>query len=271
MARGELHTALDLLSVLSEPTEPPSVEADALPLAQQSLILTHTATPPPPPSDPSENPLASLPLAISLNSIQKSANAFFAASDALMPQLDDDDGDDAPASPSTASAPARRKPGAAVSPWPTLLHLHAHTAHTLLPIGAKRGAALSGKGEASAAREVGVFFGCEESGVAFRRLAVARVDDLQGAGEEGRPKFAGRKLWLEIEVNGEVSGSTWDGGPAGGSGVEEALRERGSAMFAEELFASVSRQVHLDGPCELFRADTPILCSYPPRRAPSRS
>ncbi|GAA6000600.1 hypothetical protein JCM10207_004570 [Rhodosporidiobolus poonsookiae] len=239
-ARGELTTALDLLSVLSAPTDPPDVDPNALPLPQQTLTLVPTAVPPPPSTDPSQNPLAALPLATSLDSLKLSANAFFRASEELIPL---DEAEQAAAQgASGASSPKPRPRTRAPDPWPTILQLHASSSRTLLPLGALPGATLTGKGENRTARQVGVFFGCQEAKVDFRRAAVASVGELLQEGAAGR---TGRKLVVEVETRAKVERAVWDE-DAEGEGVDKVLSARGRAAFAEELFAQLTNEARLD-------------------------
>lgn len=230
-----MSTALDLLSVLSAPTDPPDVDVNAIPLPQQTLTLVPTAPPPSPSTDPTTNPLAALPLASSLDALKSSANAFFRASEELIP-LDDAELEAAglsSSSPTRAPRPRTRDP----DPWPTILRLHASSPRSLIPLGAMKGASLSGKGETRTAREVGVFFGCQEAKAEYRRAAVARVGELlQDEAEERR----GRKMVFEFEEKGDKTRFTWDGLVDGDEErVEKILRSRSRAAFAEELFAQV--------------------------------
>lgn len=225
LARQELSTALDLISVVTPLTDPPTINPESLPLPAQTLTIVPSIPPPAPSSDPAVNPLANLPLATSIASIQSSANAFFAASENLLP------------SPSPSpSEPTKRAPSKPPSLWPTLLHLRSTTPHTLLPLGTGPGASLSGKGEVRAAREVGVFFGCEEAKEGFRRGSVARVRELVG-GEEGGMK--GRMLVVKVKMDGVEDRVVWKGAQ-GVKGVEATLEARARSAFAEELFAVVS-------------------------------
>ncbi|GAA5884890.1 hypothetical protein JCM6882_007140 [Rhodosporidiobolus microsporus] len=244
IARGELTTALDLLSVLSAPTDPPDIDPNALPLPQQTLTFVPTAVPPPASSDPAVNPLATLPLATSLDVLKSSASAFFRASEELIP-LDEAElaavqGASAP-SPGAKSRPRTRAP----DPWPTILQLHATSPRTLLPLGALPGATLTGKGETRSARQVGVFFGCQEAKDEFRGAAVARVGELV---EEDAGKRTGRKLVIEVEAEGRKDRAVWDEveGQEAEEGVEKILRGRGRAAFAEELFAQLSNEARAD-------------------------
>ncbi|GAA5831038.1 hypothetical protein JCM11251_005119 [Rhodosporidiobolus azoricus] len=243
IARGELTTALDLLSVLSAPTDPPDIDPNALPLPQQTLTLVPTAVPPPASSDAAVNPLATLPLASSLDALKNSANAFFRASEELIP-LDEAE----LAAARGASSPSSTKPRPrtrAPDPWPTILQLHATSPRTLLPLGALPGATLTGKNETRTARQVGVFFGCQEAKDEFRRAAIARVGELV---EEGAGESKGRTMVVEVETEGgKTERAVWD--EAAGEkleGVESILQRRGRAAFAEELFAQLSNEARAD-------------------------
>ncbi|GAA5982619.1 hypothetical protein JCM11641_002602 [Rhodosporidiobolus odoratus] len=240
LARGELSTALDLLSVLSVPTDPPDIDPEALPLPQQTLTLVPTAVPPRPSANPAENSLAALPLATSLDALKSSAKAFFRASEELIPL---DEAELAAAQGTSASSASKPRPRTrAPDPWPAILQLHASSPRTLLPLGAMKGATLSGKGETRAAREVGVFFGCEEAKEDFRRAAVARVSEIA---EEGAEKRKGRKLVVEVEVNGGIERAVWDETEQS-DGVEKLLRARGRSAFAEEVFAQLTKEARTD-------------------------
>lgn len=232
LARQELATALDLLSVVAPLSDPPTVDLEALPLPPQTLTIVPSVPPPPPSSDPAQNPLALLPLATSLHSIKGSAEAFFRASEKLLPSP--------PASPpATPTTIKKRIATTSPSPWPTLLHLRSTTAYTLLPVGALPGASLSGKGETRAAREVGVFFGCEEAKEAYRRGSVVRVGDLlKDDGEATGTK--GRILVLSLEMDGQEERVVWNEEQEGTRGVEKLLAVRSRAAFAEEMFAVAS-------------------------------
>lgn len=216
LARGELTTALDLLSVLAPVTDPPSIDPLSLPLPPQTLAVVPSRPPPPPPPSPAQasaepDDPTTLPVALSLASLRASATAFLAAS-------------------VTLAAPPPRP-----SPWPTLLRLRATTAYTLLPLGAARGATLTGKGDSRAAREVGLFYGCPEARESFRRAAVARVDDLA-------EKHRGRTLVVKVVLDGVEQSVAWgptDDAAADEDDVERTLAARGRAAFAEEIFATV--------------------------------
>lgn len=274
VVRGELTTALDLLSVLSAPTDPPDVDVQSIPLPQQSLTVVPTAVPPRPSADPAVNPLAVLPLATSLGAVKSSASAFFRASEQLIP-LD-------PAEQAAALASMRPAPGdgesggggggrspplparprqqtRAPDPWPTIMRLHATSPRPLVPLGAMPGATLTGKGETRTARQVGVVYGCPEAREEFRRAAVARVGDLVEEAEALDPAHAattttpaapttaakrpsrGRTLVLELETRTGLQKMAWtgDGGHAGADPVERILNDRARSAFAEELFAQV--------------------------------
>ncbi|GAA5998183.1 uncharacterized protein JCM10292_002380 [Rhodotorula paludigena] len=250
LARGELTTALDLLSVLSPPRDPPDVDVNAIPLPQQTLTFVPTAPPPNASSDPSANPLAALPLASTLSALKSSANAFFRASEELIPLDEAELAAAAAAQSNPTSSPSKPRPRTrAPDPWPTILRLHASSARTLVPLGAGKGASLSGKGEARLAREVGVFFGAHEARPEFRRAAVARVGELLGEGVERR---MGRKLVVQFEAGETRESVVW--GPEAvrdGAGEEEkveaVLQARAKSAFAEELFAQLTREARADG------------------------
>lgn len=260
VARGELSTALDLLSVLSAPTEPPDVDVNSIPLPQQTLTLIPTAVPPRPSADPATNPLAVLPLATSLDALKTSANAFFRASEELIPL------DPAEQAALAASAPGLARPRQqtrAPDPWPTIMRLHATSPRPLVPLGAMPGASLTGKGETRTARQVGVVYGCPEAREDFRRSAVARVGDLVDEEVEARSSATatgeakakakakpsprgGRTLLLELETKGGgVQRTAWVDEPgateADADPVERILTSRARSAFAEELFAQVRR------------------------------
>lgn len=218
LARVELTTALDLLSILAPPTDPPSVDFDSLPLPPQTLVSIPVV---PRPSPATDDPTNTLPLATSLSSLRSSAEAFFSAADPLFPSAED---------PAELSAPKpTRRAKASSDSWPKLLHLRSTTAQTLLPLGALRGASLTGKGETRAARQVGIFYGCEEAKEGFRMGAVTRVEDL---GEEG----TGRTIVVTVAMMGREGRYAWEGE---GTGIEGVLQARGRSAFAEELFAAV--------------------------------
>ncbi|KAI5481094.1 Mediator complex, subunit Med17 [Pseudohyphozyma bogoriensis] len=232
VARGELTTALDLLSVISAPTDPPSVDLESLPLPQEALSITPTRPPAPLATDLSENPLAALPLATSLASLKSSANAFLHASEALDPAAAD--------APSTV-APTPRAPTTTPDPWPTLLNLASTSAYPLLPLGAGRGATLTGKLSDRAARQVGVFYGCTEAREAFRRGAVASMSSLM---DKDRGK-GGRTLRVELEIEGRKEESAWVVEQEE-DGIETTLKARGRSAFSEELFSVLSNEARTD-------------------------
>lgn len=247
LVRGELTTALDLLSVLSTPTDPPDVDVNSIPLPQQTLTLVPTAPPPRASSDPTTNPLAILPVASSLTALKSSANAFFRASEDLIPL------DAAEQAALAASAPSLARPRAqtrAPDPWPTILRLHASSPRRLVPLGAGPGATLTGKGETRAARRVGVVYGCPEAREAFRRAAIARVGDLVEQVEATRKDGAkaepprGRTLVLELEDKTKRASWCWFGedksSADGAEAVETILQDRARSALGEELFAQVS-------------------------------
>ncbi|BGP05440.1 hypothetical protein JCM10049v2_001246 [Rhodotorula toruloides] len=243
IARGELSTALDLLSVLSAPTDPPDVDVNTIPLPQQTLTLVPTAPPPPPSTDPSTNPLAALPLASSLDTLKSSANAFFRASEELIP-LDEAELAAAGLSSASSTTKAARPRTCDPDPWPTILRLHASSPRSLIPLGAMKGASLSGKGETRTAREVGVFFGCQEAKAEYRRAAVARVGELL---HDEAAERTGRKMVFELDSRGEKERFGWNGeGDADSERVERILQLRSRAAFAEELFAQLATEAQAE-------------------------
>ncbi|GAA6009946.1 hypothetical protein JCM11491_000876 [Sporobolomyces phaffii] len=248
IARGELSTALDLLNVLSPATDPPNVDVNTIPLPHEALTLVPTAVPPAPSySDPRANPLAPLPLAESLESIRRSARLFFEASEHLVPLDDDDD----------ARRTTSRKRTKAPDPWPTILSLHAASpARSLVPLGALPGATLTGKHEVRAAREVGVFYGCEEAAREFRRASVAAIGELVHPDVE---RGGGRRFCLEVhhdhgdgdDRDASVERHVWDDddgrrGRRDDRRVEAILERRNRSAFAEELFAKLVHEAKTD-------------------------
>ncbi|BGO97200.1 hypothetical protein NBRC10513v2_001120 [Rhodotorula toruloides] len=243
IARGELSTALDLLSVLSAPTDPPDVDVNTVPLPQQTLTLVPTAPPPPPSTDPSTNPLAAFPLASSLDALESSANAFFRASEELIP-LDEAELEAAGLSSASSATKAARPRTRDPDPWPTILRLHATSPRSLIPLGAMKGASLSGKGETRTAREVGVFFGCQEAKAEYRRAAVARVGELL---QNEAAERTGRKMVFELDSKGEKERFVWNGeAESNGERVERILQQRSRAAFAEELFAQLATEAQAE-------------------------
>ncbi|BGP29495.1 hypothetical protein JCM10296v2_001234 [Rhodotorula toruloides] len=242
IARGELSTALDLLSVLSAPTDPPDVDVNTIPFPQQTLTLVPTAPPPPPSTDPSTNPLAALPLASSLDSLKSSANAFFRASEELIP-LDEAELEAAGLSTASSTTKAARPRTRNPDPWPTILRLHATSPRSLIPLGAMKGASLSGKGETRTAREVGVFFGCQEAKAEYRRAAVARVGELL---QDEAAERTGRKIVFELDSKGEKERFVWNGEVEADERVERILLQRSRAAFAEELFAQLATEAQAE-------------------------
>lgn len=244
-----------MLSVLSAPTDPPDVDVNSIPLPQQTLTLVPTAVPPRPSADPATNPLAVLPLATSLEALKTSANAFFRASEELLPL------DPAEQAALAASAPGLARPRQqtrAPDPWPTIMRLHAESPRPLVPLGAMPGASLTGKGETRTARQVGVVYGCPEAREDFRRTAVARVGDLvvdevegrsaataTGEGEAKPPPRGARTLLLELETKGGgVQRTAWVDDPTTvaeveSDPIERILKSRARSAFAEEMFAQV--------------------------------
>jgi len=282
LARGELATALDLLSVLSAPRDPPDVDVASLPLPQQTLSFVPTAPPPRPSTDPQQNPLAPIPLASSLDALSRSARAFFSASEELVP-LSDDELAALASSSSASDATSRPRPRQRVrapDPWPTILRLHHGGARTLVPLGAGKGASLAaGKGESRTARSVGVFFGAQEAGAGWRRGSVAEVGELL---EEGADKRRGRRMVVEVGVEGagkkerlvwddegdEAQDAMDEGEQSDEDRVERVLKARGRSVFAEELFSQVRPL-----PLALFHlpavAHHHLLCSSRARLAPT--
>ncbi|GAA5864651.1 hypothetical protein JCM3774_006026 [Rhodotorula dairenensis] len=269
VVRGELSTALDLLSVLSAPTDPPDVDVDSIPLPQQSLTLVPTAVPPRPSADPATNPLAVLPLATSLDAVKLSATAFFRASEELIPLDPAEQAALAAATAGAAAAGASPSPLAArprqqtraPDPWPTIMRLHASSPRPLVPLGAMPGASLTGKGETRTARQVGVVYGCPEAREEFRRAAVARVCDLveeaealdrRRADDEActitKPPSRGRTMVLELETKAGLQRMAWtgDGTPTEADPVERVLAGRARSAFAEELFAQLIAESKAD-------------------------
>lgn len=245
IARNELTTALDLLSVLAPVTIPPSIDPDSLPLPSETLITVPTLPFATSASDPT---LKNLGLATSLSTIKSSAAAFFQAFEEIMSTQSPQPAP-APEPSSRSSSPSRRTKSQAPSAdlWTTLLSLRSTTSYPLLPLGAARGATLTGSGESRAARAVGVFYGCEEALTGFRRAAVARVGELLQVVEDGkRGKMSvnatGRKLVVSLTREGEAEEiAVWDDN----EGTEErgdlvkVLKQRGRCAFAEELFSIV--------------------------------
>ncbi|KAM0792693.1 hypothetical protein ACM66B_002473 [Microbotryomycetes sp. NB124-2] len=235
LARTELATALDLLSVIAPLTDPPTVDVDSLPLAPETLTVVPTVPPPPETTtsgDPNVNPNAKLSLAISLASIKSSAASFFAAADALLP-------------PSSPPPPPPASSDASSTIWPTLLHLRAASPYTLVPLGAAPGASLSGKGEARLAKQVGVFYGFQEANEQYRRGSVAKIRELVDAGQE-KDKEAARRMILTVQV-GDTEDSVEFASSEREIGVEGVLASRRRAAFAEELFAFLSNEIRKDG------------------------
>ncbi|KAK4691522.1 hypothetical protein P7C70_g9328, partial [Phenoliferia sp. Uapishka_3] len=225
LAKTELTTALDLLSVLAPITDPPTVDPATLPLPPETLVLVPSKPPPPPlPTDERYPIHAALPVATSLSSIRDSANAFFKASKDL-------------------------KETAKPNPFPTLLHLHHSTTYPLLPLGARPGATLTGKNDLRSARSVGIFYGCPEAREVFRRGAVARVEDLStpeaGAAAQ-QQQTKGRVMKFELQMGGRLEKAQW-GGEDERDGVEGVLRARGRTAFAEEIFATLANEARGDG------------------------
>ncbi|KPV76943.1 uncharacterized protein RHOBADRAFT_51922 [Rhodotorula graminis WP1] len=255
LARGELTTALDLLSVLSAPRDPPDVDVASLPLPQQTLSFVPTAPPPRPSTDPQQNPLAPIPLASSLDALSRSARAFFSASEELVPLSDEELAALASSNSAAASRPRPRQRARAPDPWPTILRLHHGGARTLAPLGAGKGASLAaGKGESRTARSVGVFFGAQEAGAAWRRASVAEVGELL---DEGAEKRKGRRMVVEVGVEGagKMERAVWDEEDDKAQDamdeeekgddvdrVERVLKARGRAVFAEELFSQLTSE-----------------------------
>ncbi|GAA5963777.1 hypothetical protein JCM3765_006849 [Sporobolomyces pararoseus] len=273
VARGELSTALDLLNVLSPATDPPNVDINTIPLPHETLTLVPTSVPPPPSfSDPSQNPIAGLPLAESLETLKLNAKLFFNASEDLIPLDDGADGNEneepvsqplaeaIPTTTSSSAAPTRRRRTLTKSPdpWPTIFHLHSSVpSRSLIPLGALPGATLTGKNETRSARQVGVFYGFEEAGRDFRRASVAGIREVVSPDVE---RGGGRKLCLELcEVGGEgrIEREVWDdrrdeaerqsdATAEHDDGVDGILKRRNRSAFAEELFANLIKEAKDD-------------------------
>lgn len=262
LARGELATALDLLSVVAPLTDPPTVDLEALPLPPQTLAVTPTVPPRTVPPRLHDNKNASadadmqvnqaaLPLATSLASIKASAASFFATADELLSKS-------TASSPNSATKRTRAAPGSShPSPWPLLLHLRASSSYSLLPLGALPNATLSGKGETRAARQVGIFYGCDEAREMYRRASIVRAADLVSSVEEGRQVGrggtqgkgkgkSGRTLVVDVELDGRSDRAMWldredvQNTRSHVGALESMLGSRRRAAFAEELFATVS-------------------------------
>lgn len=245
-ARTQLITALDLLSILSPPTDPPAPD---LPLPAGSIIITPAQPDLPPSLDPTINPLARLPLATSLNYIKDSAKAFFVASKSISREMDEGPVASTSTSPPPAIVGSKPAESGPTPPdlWSTILHFHSSTPYALLPLGAQRGATLNtAKGEERAAHQIGIFFGCEEGGEAFRRAAVSTVESL--VRQEGG-QFSGRKMVVLLDFDGRDEVVLWDeleedeGKGKGKLGdIENLLRKRGRSAFAEEIFSIISEE-----------------------------
>ncbi|SCV72624.1 BQ2448_4161 [Microbotryum intermedium] len=259
LARGELTTALDLLSIIAAPTVATTVDAEALPLPQQTLTIVPSAPPVPLPSsdDDSTNAASLLPLATSLSSLRESANSFFSASNQVLAFISTSTSTStSTASTSTWTSSSSRN--STSTQWSTLLHLHSSTPFPLIPLGAQPNASFSGQGEHRLAKQVGVFFGCAEAAPAFRRVGVAQVEQVlqevqerkDGKGKgKGKGKSRGRKLVVEVEMEGKGKDwCVWSGGDKDGKelDVEEVLRQRGRNVFAEELFTVLSNEARSD-------------------------
>ncbi|KDE03473.1 hypothetical protein MVLG_06035 [Microbotryum lychnidis-dioicae p1A1 Lamole] len=256
LARGELTTALDLLSIIAAPTVATTVDAEALPLPQQTLTIVPSAPPIPLPSSENDDSTnehtgastSLLPLATSLASLRESANSFFSASSQVLASTSN-------STTSTSTSPSRNPTS---KQWSTLLHLHTSTPFPLIPLGARSNASFSGQGETRLAKQVGVFYGCAEAAPSFRRAGVAQVEQVLQEVEEGREglgkgvgRKTGRKLVVEVEMEGRGRDwCVWTSGAAEKEGkeqgVEDMLKQRGRNVFAEELFAVLSNEARSD-------------------------
>jgi hypothetical protein len=273
IARGELSTALDLLNVLSPATDPPNVDVNTIPLPHETLTLVPTSIPPPPSfTDPSQNPLAALPLAESLESLKTNAKLIFKASEDLIPLDENDEMEDSnttvhdtdnegsgkrlDSEKSSTTTPRKRISTKSPDPWPTILSLHSSSpSRSLIPLGAMSGATLTGKNENRSARQIGVFYGFEEAARDFRRASVAGIRELVSEDVE---RGGGRRLCIEmceVGAGGRVETEIWgdreheeDGRDERdqNGGVEAILQRRNRSAFAEELFAKVSLFSFLD-------------------------
>ncbi|KAK4046851.1 hypothetical protein OIV83_005747 [Microbotryomycetes sp. JL201] len=234
LARTELATALDLLSVIAPLTDPPTVDTDSLPLEPETLTIVPTVPPPneaTTSSDPNVNPNAKLTLAMSLASIKSSAASFFAAADALLP-----------CTPPDVAEPTASTLSSSV--WPTLLHLRTATPYTLVPLGTGPGASLSGKGEARLAKQVGVFYGFQEASELYRKASVAKIRELVLESPIG--KEAPRRMVLTVQVGGEEDTVEFECPARHGGQIEAVLDGRRRAAFAEEMFAFLSNEIRND-------------------------
>ncbi|KAK4050058.1 hypothetical protein OIO90_005248 [Microbotryomycetes sp. JL221] len=250
MARTELATALDLLSVIAPLTDPPTIDVDSLPLAPETLAVVPIR----PPSnestssaDPNINPNAKLSLATSLASIKASAASFFKASDVLLPSPAP------PQSPASSDDIDTRMKDAnddfrsRESVWPTLLHLRTTTSFLIVPLGASDGASLTGKGEQRLAKQVGINFACQEAGERFRRAGVARIRELVNIHNGQQQPDSARRMTLTIEMAGEIDQAVWHyRSSTGNRSIEDILTNRRQAAFAEELFALLSDEIRND-------------------------
>lgn len=241
LARSELTTALDLLSVLSAPTDPPSVDEASLPLPQETLTLVK-ALPPPPVIHDSTNPL---PLATSLASLRSSAAAFFNASDSLLGESEISD--EVRSNPVPSPPTTKRRSSPTPDPWPLLLSLRSLSARTMIPLGATKGATLTGKSDARIARTVGIFYGCEEANERFRAGSVIRIGELLernslGENGSGMRKKTGRKMVLSLRMGEKEERAVWEEKEEVNDrddAIETDLKALSRAAFAEELFATV--------------------------------
>jgi hypothetical protein len=197
-----------------------------------------------------------LPLAESLEGLKASARAFFAASELLERDkitLSSTSGgtakfgiEDVKIQQMETAPPSRL--------WPFLLHLRSSpkTAYSLVPIGAQKNATLSGKNEVRAARQVGVFYGCEEAKGRFRRTSVIRAGSLMSQIQLGKRRQTeysrlivtisigsnltaqqeGFAVWNDIDLEGSDELVDFEGG-------ERALAKLRATAFIEELFLDV--------------------------------
>lgn len=225
------------------------MDPNTLPLPAQTLVTVVTLPPICQSADPTVNDFASLPLANSLAAIKSSALSFFKAFEGIMATTGSGSEIQEPstflsAPPIVELSPKKRTKYPPPDLWTTLLQFRTRTAYILLPLGAVRGATLSGKGEARIARQVGVFFGCEEMRESFRRGAVARVQELMdvvSADEYADNHEGGRKMVVRLVLSGrEDEVVCWDhdagSDTRGIEAMEAVLRKRSRCAFAEELF-----------------------------------
>lgn len=274
LARIELTTALDLLSILSPITDPPTVDPLSLPLISQTLTListlpssssatsttTTTTTTTTTPNESIENiNINLLPIATSLSSIKSSANSFFTASELLLP------------SSSSSSSASTSK----LDPFPPLLSLLSspNSSYTIIPIGAQKGATISSSSttgtnqsnssnENKFAKSLSIFYGAQEANERFRYSSFIKIDDVLKSVQdrikdrnEGKGKGKGRvregegRIMVVIVKEGDKEERAILGDEDGVEGdvelslveeIEKDLKNRARSIFSEELFASVS-------------------------------